>query len=238
MQAVDRVLDWRPFHDERSLDYPVRDLFGDARPSWCRRMWRAHRQRLDQGAEGACVGFGWTAELQAEPTGCGGSTGRIGRYPAQQFAGVLYHQAQQVDDWPGESYEGTSVLAAAKALHDDGYIGGYRWAFTIDDVIDAVISIGPVVVGIPWFESMDTPRPSALIEVSGRILGGHCVTIIGFDPELRLPGEGRDSFEALRFRNSWGSDYGDMGEAYVRAEDLERLLWGRYGSEACIPVAA
>lgn len=236
-QAVERVLDWRSYHDERSLDYPIRTLIGDKLPRRRRRMWRAHRQRLDQGTEGACVGFGWTAELQAEPKIVGGANGRIGRYTAQQFAGRLYREAQQVDDWPGEDYEGTSVLAGAKALQDQGFIEGFRWAFNIDDVIDAVIEVGPVVLGIPWFESMYDTRPSGLVDVDGRLVGGHCITVIGYDPSLRLPKEGwTRRFEVLRWRNSWGETYGFKGDGFIKAEDLDRLLWGRYGGEACIPV--
>jgi hypothetical protein len=228
VQAVlERVLDWRPFHDERSLDHPVRDRLPDRCPRR-RRMWRAGRQ-LDQGFHSGSVGYGWTTELQAEP-----STTNIS-LPAEHFAMQIYRQAQQVDDFPGETIIGTSVLAAAKALQEGGYITSYTWAFNINDVIDAVVEIGPVVVGIPWFESMSTTRTSGMVEVNGRIVGGHCVTITGYDPALQLTGE--STVEALRWRNSWGATYGAAGDGYVRAGDLERLLWGRYGSEACIPFA-
>jgi hypothetical protein len=191
-------------------------------------MWQAGRQ-LDQGFHSGSVGYGWTTELQAEPSTFNSTL------PAEHFATHLYRQAQQVDDFPGESYLGTSVLAAAKALHSGGYIASYSWAFTIDDVIDAVVEIGPVVIGIPWFESMSTTSTSGMVEVNGRIVGGHCVTITGYDPQLQLPDRIMPD-EALRWRNSWGDSYGDQGDGYIRAEDLEHLLWGRYGSEACVPI--
>lgn len=237
MQTVlERALDWRSFHDERSLDYPVREVLSASTPRR-KRSWQAHRQRLDQGHEGACVGFGWTAELQAQPAVVGGVSGQIGPYPAQYFASYLYHKAQQVDDWPGDDYEGTSVLAGAKAVQAEGYIDSYRWAFTIDDVLDALIELGPVVLGIPWFESMYETRPGGLVEVDGRLVGGHCITLTGYHPRMRIRGEGwRNRFEVCRWRNSWGESYGNRGDGYIRVEDLEVLLWGRYGGEACIPL--
>lgn len=183
------------------------------------------------------MGFGWTAELQAQPSVAGGTSGQIGPYPAQYFATYVYHEAQQVDDWPGNDYEGTSVLAGAKVIRTEGYIDSYRWAFTIDDVIDALIEIGPVVLGIPWFESMYETRPSGMVEVDGRLVGGHCITLTGYHPNIRLWREGwRERFEVCRWRNSWGQTYGRNGDGYIRVEDLERLLWGRYGGEACIPI--
>jgi hypothetical protein len=237
MEAVlERALDWRSFHDERSLDYPVREVLPPTVPRR-KRSWQAHKQRLDQGREGACVGFGWTAELQAQPSVVGGPGGQIAGQTAQYFATWVYRQAQQVDDWPGEDYEGTSVLAGAKVVQGQGFIDQYRWAFSIDDVLDALVEIGPVVLGIPWFESMYETRPSGLVEVDGRLVGGHCITLTGYHPRMRLRGEGwTRRFEVCRWRNSWGEMYGRKGDGYILVEDLERLLWGRYGGEACIPI--
>lgn len=232
----DRSLDWRSFHDERSLDWPIRAAM-PVTVNRVRRMHRAHRIRLNQGQEGACVGNGWTAELQARPNVVGGDLGRIGAIEAQQFATNVYRQAQSLDDWPGESYEGTSVLAGAKVVKQMGYIDEYRWAFSIDDVIDALITTGPVVIGIPWYDSMYETRPSGLVDVGGRIVGGHCLCLIGYDPAMRLPKEGwTKRFEVVRWRNSWGSDYGHNGDGFIRVEDLAELLRSRFGGEACIPI--
>lgn len=196
-------------------------------------MWQAGRQRLDQGLNGGSVGFGWTADLQAEPANY---TRQIDGYAPQYFATHIHHEAREVDAFPSDDEDGTSVLAAATVLHHGGFIVSYCWAFSIDDVIDAVIQVGPVVVGIPWFESMYEPHFSGLVEVDGRVVAGHCVTLTGYDPKLNLVGEG-EPVEALVARNSFGDEYGDNGDIYITAEDLEHLLWGRYGSEACVPIA-
>lgn len=91
----------------------------------------------DQGAEGACVGFAWSRAM---------SLLNRRRYDAPW----LYGAAQRVDEWPGESYAGTSVRAAADVLATLGHravqggrvrdarvedgIAVYRWATTVEEV--------------------------------------------------------------------------------------------------------
>lgn len=136
----------------------------------------------------------------------------------------------------GNSYSGTSVLAGAKIVQSRGYIGEYRWCFGVEDVRDAVISEGPVVIGIPWHEGMYGTRESGLVEVSGGLVGGHCLLITGYHPSMRLRGEDyNERFKVFRWRNSWGPDYGVRGNGFIRYEDLRDLLkgWG----EACVPMA-
>lgn len=191
-----------------------------------KRLWRAG-ERLDQGREGACVGFAWTAELLARPNEV--------RVPdSDKFARELYREAQRLDVWPGEAYEGTSVLAGAKAAQKAGFIGEYRWAFSIDEVIDALVAIGPVVIGIPWYENMYETRPSGLVEVGGRLVGGHAITLTGYHPGMRIRGEGWwKRHEVIRWRNSWGEAYGRGGDGFITPDALERLLSD--DGEACIP---
>jgi hypothetical protein len=63
----------------------------------------------DQGSEGACVGFGCSRMM---------SLLNRKKYDGQW----LYHKAKMVDEWPGESYEGTSVRAALSVLKDFGHL--------------------------------------------------------------------------------------------------------------------
>lgn len=225
MNHLDPRLDWRSFHDERSRAYPVRTLVGDA-PPVIKRLWTGGPV-LDQGSEGACVGFAWAGELAASPV-------RVARV-SDAFALDLYRQAQTLDEWEGEAYSGTSVLAGAKASAARGYIGQYRWSFSIEDLRDAVIHLGPAVIGIPWYDGMYDPRPSGLLNVSGPVVGGHAILVRGYHPGIRLKGEGWFTrHEVFVLRNSWGSDYGRGGDAYVTAADLATLLATQ--GEACIPL--
>lgn len=220
---MDRVLDRIAQFDDRAREYPIRELVGGA--ALRSRSW-ACAPRLDQGREGACVGFAWTHELAARPV--------VVRRADQAFAFAVYREAQKIDEWPGEGYSGTSVLAGAKVLARDGYIPEYRWAFGIDDVLAALSAHGPVVLGIPWLDGMFTTRPSGLLEVAGRVAGGHAILARGVAVSGRVRGERGIGEPVVRLRNSWGRDYGAAGDCLIRASDLERLLKDQ--GDACVPV--
>lgn len=224
---MDRRLDWRPRFDDRSKMYGIRPLIGTARPKRRATFWQEGTV-MDQGEEGACVGFGWLAEVLAKPVA-------PEQQPTEDFANRLarfyYDEAKKIDEWEGEDYEGTSVLAGAKIMKEYELISEYRWCFNIDDIIDAVISKGPVVIGIPWYESMYRTNKDGLCGVSGNVVGGHCITLTGYDPAMEF---GRQTIEVFRWRNSWGKEYGKDGSGYIRVSDLRRLF--SEGGEACIPI--
>lgn len=221
------VFDWASRHDPRSLDYPIRAALPE-KVKRKRKMWAVPRPVIDQGKEGACVGFGWTNELRAAPV-------QITFSDPVATALDIYHQAQFVDEFEGTNYSGTSVLAGAKVVQTMGYISNYRWAFSIDDVIDTLCTTGPVVLGIPWYDSMYRPRDSGIISVSGEIVGGHCILATGYHPAKRFRAEGwANTFEVIRLRNSWGPFYGSDGDCWIRVEDLEWLL--KHEGEACVPM--
>lgn len=224
----DPRLDWSPRHDPQSLDYPIRAVVGSTVEEKSR-SWSLGPV-LDQGREGACVGFGWTAELIASPNPDPTATDMIGN----NYARSVYREAQKIDEWEGENYDGTSVLAGAKTVQARNHIDGYRWAFGIEDVRDAVIAVGPVVIGIPWLDGMYDTRPSGLVDVTGNVVGGHCILVTGYHPGMRINGEPYSTrHRVFRWRNSWGPGYGVKGSGFIRYEDLRDLLKER--GEACIP---
>ncbi len=227
MDNTQRVLDWKSNHDPRSLQFGIADLVTAVEPKV--RHW-VPGATLDQGAEGACVGFGWTGDLLASP-----KPHKITPDVGNKFAQASYKEMQKNDEWQGENYSGTSVLAGAKNMQSRKYIESYRWAFGIEQVRDALIAEGPVVIGIRWYESMYYTRPSGLVEVSGRLVGGHCILLTGYHPAARIRGEDWNArYEVYRWRNSWGKEYGNNGSAYIKAEDLASLLAG--DGEACVPI--
>jgi Papain family cysteine protease len=220
-----RTFDWVSKHDERSRNYPMRAIIGQ--PAKTAKLWR-EGPVLDQGSEGACVGFGWTAELLAQPF----VPASVPTVPvAQNFALEVYNSAKRIDEWAGENYDGTSVLAGAKVIQQKGFIGGYRWCFGIEDVRDSVIAHGPVVIGIPWFSGMYETGKWGIVNVTGDMVGGHCITITGYHPRKWTP-SGR--VEAFRWRNSWGTSYGRNGSGWIRYDDLALLLKDQ--GEACVPL--
>ena len=102
--------------DERSRGFPIRALV-EGKPlrsyTWRVGAW------LDQGAEGACVGFAFGHELYARPVVTPVSAG----YAREE----IYWKAQRIDPWPGgmypdatPQYEGTSILAGAQVCQSLG----------------------------------------------------------------------------------------------------------------------
>lgn len=221
---LDRLIQF----DERSRLYNISERLGQAP---IRGYTWVCRPTLDQGQEGACVGFGWSHEIAAYP--------KVSE-TSNEFARHLYWDAQRVDPWEGGSYtgaspvyEGTSVLAGAQVLKARGYIEEYRWAFSVDDVLRALSHEGPVVIGVPWMDSMHEPDPDGLLDISGVPIGGHCCLVRGHQTKRRLRAARRYS-HVVRIRNSWGPDWGVGGDGFLEVHDLERLL--RMGGEACVPI--
>lgn len=210
--VAERTFDQITIHDERSRDYAIREAI---RPvPVASRFWTPGRV-LDQGSEGACVGFGIAGDLSASPV-------RV-REVSTELAQTIYHEAQAIDGVP-DTVGGTSVNAGMKIAVRHGYYTGYRWAFSLEDVQQALLQVGPVVLGISWYSGM-YEAPNGLVDVSGYVVGGHCILLTGYSRPR----------DAYRWRNSWGASYGISGSAYISAGDLFRLLITERG-EAAVPV--
>lgn len=222
--STDRRLDWVSGHDSRSTAYQF-GLMSTVVPE-SPKSWRLGAV-LDQGSDGSCVGHGWTGELLASPKPFTTTSER-----GHEYAVELYYSAQRLDEWDGEDYEGTSVLAGAKAVQKaGGFIGNYRWCFSTDKVREAVITEGPVVIGVPFLQSMFHVPTNNLLDVSGAEAGGHCMLVYGYHPGLKVRGVDKP-VRCFRIRNSWGPGWGLRGNALIRYEDLMSLLSAH--GEACV----
>jgi hypothetical protein len=210
-------LDWVSRHDPASLAYPIRTV---ARAQPRNVTWRVPLEPLNQGAEGACVGFGWTHEAMSTPVAIAGLD--------TAWARGLYWQAQKLDEWPGEDYSGSSVLAGAKAMQDVGYLVEYRWAFGAADVALGLASSGPVVLGIPWLSGM-YQAPDGIMTPTGHIVGGHCILAYAYRTGTQSPFDE----PAIGLYNSWGPGWGKSGRAWIRQSALDDLL--KNDGEACVP---
>lgn len=208
-----RVFSRRVHFDPRSRAFPVRPLLASTTPrsyTWACPVW------LDQGTEGACTGFAVTQEAAARPVQVPNLTNTIAR--------AVYRRARQLDEWPGEHYEGSSVLGAIKAGQERGWYPEYRWAFGERDLRLAVGYKGPAVLGVNWYEGMSEPDATGRIRVTGRLAGGHAILCRGVSVTTGL----------YRLRNSWGQSWGLDGDCFLSFADMARLL--NEQGEACIPV--
>lgn len=211
--ATDPRLDRLVEKDEKSQAYPVMGTIVTADDPFVSKLWDLDAF-LDQGQEGACVGFGCTHELIADPIPVKGLDAPFAREK-------IYFEAQKIDPWPGGAYpgaspfyEGTSTLAGVKITQSLGYVSQYRWCDNVDDMRRVVGNYGPVVIGVNWYSGMFNPDSNGFIHVTGYIAGGHCLIVIGVDEE-----EG-----CFILHNSWGSDWGQGGRCKISFADMARLL--------------
>ena len=226
---MDRVVE----HDERNADFPIRRaLRADQLREPRSYTWRV-RTPLDQGTEGACVGFAWAHELIARPSEVSGIDAAFARRQ-------LYWSAQRRDRWDGGEYPGarplmagTSVLAGAKVVADLGFIEEYRWADNVHEVMAAVGFVGPAVLGCRWYAGMREPDARGFIHPTGPLRGGHAVLLMGV--RVRRT-DGAVDLERSSFlvQNSWGPQWGRDGRCRITARALASL-WDDH-TEICIPL--
>lgn len=203
-------LDRRPSPPSESARYPMRALVRTTVERRERHWSLTGDFPLDQGDEGACVGFGTSAELSAEPVAV--PTGNV-------YANRLYALAQAEDRAMGQYFDdGASVLGGMRAARKQGVVASYLWAESIDDIRDAVITHGSVVMGTNWHAGMDEPRADGFIRAAGEVRGGHCYALIGYVPDHPTWGE---VFEGV---NSWGPSWGDRGRFLIPVSDVAELL--------------
>jgi hypothetical protein len=218
-------------HDPRSLAYALPVLPRGALRSvrWTRRI-----PILDQLNLGSCTCNAGTGALGTDsagrtaptavtisPAGAAASHGFFtsGEHQLDEaFAVRLYSLATRLDDVPGQyppEDTGSTSLGVAKALKALGLASAYRHAFSLDAVRSG-LQTGPLLLGIPWYYSMETPEADGQIPLdpASGVAGGHEVLIDEYDAE-------RDRFWIA---NSWGAGWGVGGRGYLTASDLQQLL--------------
>lgn len=174
----------------------------------------SHAPILDQGDLGSCTGNAAVGALSCDPLY---SALPLGTPLTEDEAVALYSAATRLDSFPG-AYKpddtGSSGLAVAKATQQAGLISGYQHAFSVDDALTA-LQAGPVITGISWWSSFDTPSTAGLVSIDkgASIRGGHEICAVGYDAN-RL----------IWFRNSWGPDWGAAGRFCMTATTWAQLL--------------
>lgn len=204
--------------DVRDNNFPVSGIVSNS--SFIReKYWWPDGWWGNQGRHPHCAAFSWAHWLEDGPVVQDALTSRPKPfYDTARF----YRECQLRDGIPGTNYEGTTIRAGAKILKELGIINEYRWAQSVDDVVNAVSVLGPMVVGTRWFSNMTNPDRSHMMRPSGRDEGGHAYIINGLDKDRAV----------FRVKNSWGRTWADRGHAYLSFEDFDRLLRDR--GEACI----
>jgi hypothetical protein len=209
--------------DSRSTQYRFtspRTVIGDVN-------WTRHTPILDQGDVGSCTGNAMTGALATGPVYDGLPAGHP---PLDETEAVkLYSQAETIDgDGPYPPNDnGSSGNSVCKAAANSGLISGWTHALTADDVLQALMG-GPVILGIDWYSSFDTPAADGTIVIApGAVVrGGHEILARRVDTAGEMVG----------CDNSWGQSWGAAGSMQMPYTVLEQLLTA--GGDAQVPVPA
>ena len=217
--------------DDRDRNYLMRRMLPDARrlalPT--RKTWGIDKTALDQGATGTCVGHAWRNFLRCAPQ----RTEKTGPSAFDIYrSAVADDPFSQNDDEstlpdgdPGLDY-GTTVRAGAEAVMGFGRLKSYVWAFSLQPVVEWVLTSGPVVLGTNWYSSFQSPDADGVVRItpSSTPIGGHAYLLRGVDTRNAL----------ARCCNSWSDGWGESGEFFLPFRDLERLI--HEDGEACSAV--
>jgi len=208
-------------HDDRSRQYEFAPRAGVT-------LQAVRHQRfvplLDQGTLRSCTGnaalgaAGTGAVFQAIPAAAPYRPETADAVKAEDEAVALYSTATRIDGIPGSwtpDDTGSTGLAAAKALKQAGLIAGYLHTFSLQAAL-AALQAGPLMVGMNWYDSFDTPDPSGLVRITpaAQVRGAHEVVADELLPDQQLVG----------FPNSWSEAFGLQGRFYLTWDDFGRLL--------------
>lgn len=227
-----RTFDCVPSPPSRSAEFPMLATLVPRKTT----VWGDPYVHTDQGRVGACVAFGWTDEMLAAPVRAkppGYDKAKNKADFCNKFALARYEDCKRADNTPGEDYEGTTILAGAKVFNKLGYMTGYRWGRSTNDVSGGLCAStaeggGPIVAATEWYEGMFKPDADGFVSLTGQVVGRHCYVITGYYTTWA------GGPETYRFRNSWGQRWGKNGDGYIRVSDFARLLGD--GGEACQPI--
>lgn len=170
---------------------------------------------LNQKSTPQCVGYACYKFLTA---------GHIRNVDSIPTPKEIYDRAQQLDEWPGEDYDGTSIRGGMKALQRSGFIMRYYWLRDVESIANFILTEGPAIVGSIWTRDMSYAchtGEKGWAAPDGSTQGGHAYMLIGANKTKRVPGGGKGAFRIL---NSWGRGWCNSGRAWLSFDAMRRLL--------------
>jgi len=207
---------------------------------------QVHTRRiiLDQKSEGACTGFAVAAAINM-------LNQRAGR-DIVVSARMLYEMAKRCDEWPGESYDGSSLRGAIHGWKNMGvceeamwpyYTGANKGSLTIEmaknarsntigayyrlkpvisDFHAALNETGAIAVSAKVHKGWDDPK-GGIIQHNEKTDGGHAFIIVGYNET------------GFWIQNSWGKSWGDNGVALWSYEDWVKNIMDAWVFRLALP---
>jgi hypothetical protein len=238
-----------PKRDRR--DFPLSAIL--PKPTAVQRRYWSKPFTLDQGPYGTCVANAWTHWLiqgpvthldrprlnpanQPSPGQKYWTYQKSGTFQtawgapvpgsAEEYAVDLYDKIHELYEDPDpERDDGAYTVDGAKALQKRGLISTYFNAQAVDEMVEALLNVGPIVFASPWYGSMYGTYAAydnryLDVDVSTGIKGYHAYVLDGVE---LAPTEGPPF---VRMHNSWGP-WGKAGTARIQIEpDLYTLFMG------------
>jgi hypothetical protein len=222
-------------HDDASKAFPM-EMASEYRNA-------THLRRtpiLNQGSLGSCTGNAGTGLLGTEPfySALKVKFGVSMLTLNESYAVNLYSEATKIDPYPNEyppTDTGSDGLSIMKVLRKAGVVHAYRHAFGLDHALRGLIR-RPVIIGIPWYNSMFEPGPNGLLKVDPEsgLAGGHEVELNIVDFTSTDP---HNPVGRVRGPNSWDTSWGDGGYFEMDIADFGKLLED-YGDVMTATIAA
>jgi len=216
MPTTDKRLGRNVKHDERSIGYAFRSPHTIVQSV----RWQPAARVFDQGSVGSCTGNAGLTAISCAPYASDIPGGpEKARLFVEADAVALYAEATRLDDYQGDyppEDTGCDGLSIGKALTGRGWISGYQHVLSGVAGVALALQDGPAIAGINWYSTFYDPTPAGVVEIgrTASVVGGHEIALIGYDSE-------NDLFE---FRNSWGTEWGQKGNAFIAGSTLDRLL--------------
>lgn len=225
---------------------------------------------LDQLEEGACTGFGLAAvvnylianDSEAAEWHRIDDVAAEGAAPAGDGDGppwlasprMLYEMARRYDEWPGESYEGSSIRGAMKGWHRHGVCRNALWRYTpgqpgrpdqrilrdarrrplgnyfrvrhlhLSHMHAALREVGIVYASARVHSGWERVRRDGRIPFEYDEIGGHAFAIVGYDAR------------GFWIQNSWGDDWGRKGFGLITYDDWLENAWDCWVARLGVPV--
>lgn len=203
----------------------------------------------DQKSLGSCVGFAtaamkeWQEQQEHQKEVEAGKKYLRDKKEYDLSEAWIYWNCKKIDPWPNE--EGTSIRCAMQVLHKIGVpcekaypysdtvkgnpeswakmvsrwglIDSYWRCYNLEDLRTALVN-GPVVIGIACFREIFFVGSNGIIPYPNNpdeIFGGHAVCAVGYSDKNRY----------IRFKNSWGPNWGRNGYGFIPYQYVEDFMW-------------